>query len=68
MEFSRGACLPCKFILDCEVLMYCIEKGVYIERDLTLTLMGRQPNSGVSLYTQFTQSNTPRGRNGGHHT
>jgi hypothetical protein len=38
-------------------LMYCIEKGVHIYRDLTLTLVGRQSNSGVGPHTQSNMEN-----------
>jgi hypothetical protein len=37
--------------LDCKVLMCYIEKGVHVYRNLTLTLMGRQPISSAGPHT-----------------
>jgi hypothetical protein len=51
--------------LDYKGLMYCIEKGVHEYRDLTLILMGRQPNSGAG---PNTQSNIPPQSQRGHRT
>jgi hypothetical protein len=47
---SNPNLIPCRNVKD---LMYCIEKGLqYIDSHETLTLMGRQPNSGVGPHTQ----------------